>query len=113
MSNQVYYSTSFKHSLCELYVTSNLSKSEIQRRHGIKGKCTLLKWLRKFGYVDSNSQIISKEPKSEKDASQSEELRVLKARLEEAELRAEAYQRMIKNAEREYKINIEKKDDTK
>lgn len=113
MNKPNYYSTSFKLSLCELYVTSDLSKSEIQRRHGIKGKCALLNWLRKFGYVDSNSQIIAKKPQPDPEASDSEELRVLKARLKEAELRAEAYQRMISNAEKEYKINILKKDDTK
>lgn len=113
MNEQKYYSTSFKLSLCELYLTSDLSKSEIQRRYGLKGKCALLNWLRKFGYVDSNSQIISKKPKPEPDASDSEELRILKAKLKEAELRAEAYQRIISNAEKEYRINILKKDDTK
>jgi transposase-like protein len=99
--------------LCELYVTSDLSKSEIQRRYGLKGKSALLNWLRKFGYLDSNSQIISKPPKPKPDTSESEELRLLKARLKEAELKAEAYQRMIRNAEKDYKISIEKKDDTK
>lgn len=108
------YELSFKHKLCREFINGNETKEQIQNQYGIGGKSTLLTWLRKLGYIDSsnrpNASLLATLPKKE---SESKEIKELKARLLEAELRAEAYQRMIAIAEEKHNISIEKKSGSK
>lgn len=108
-----FFSDRFKHKVCQEYLQSNRTKSCIQDKYGIRGKSALLIWLRKFGYVKHSLKPIKHPVKKSVLSNKDEEVKQLKASLKEAELKAEAYRRMISIAEHEHKIDIIKKDDTK
>ena len=105
------FSEEFKRIICEHYLNGNSSKEEIRVQFGIKGNSSLLYWLRKFGYVESKSkpnQELSFMAKSKKETSKS-----LEKENEDLKLQLEMYKRMISLAEKEVKISIVKKSDTK
>ena len=105
------FSEEFKRIICEHYLNGNSSKEEIRVQFGIKGKSSLLYWLRKFGYVESKSKPNQELPfmaKSKKETSKS-----LEKENEDLKLQLEMYKRMISKDEKEFKISIVKKSDTK
>jgi transposase-like protein len=114
-----FYSLAFKQAVCEEYISSGMSKEYISRKYGIEGKCTLLKWLRKFGYIDYQLPKPSPiKPMPHKDDHQDIEqlrrkIKELEQSLEQSQLEKEAWKKMIEVAERDLKINIQKKSDTK
>ena len=105
------FSEDFKRMICEHYLKGNLTKEEIRVQFGIKGKSSLLYWLRKFGYLKSNYKPNKELPfmaRSKKETSKS-----LEKENEDLKLQLEMYKRMISIAEKEFKISIVKKSDTK
>jgi transposase-like protein len=105
------FSEEFKRMICEAYLSGNISKEEIRINYGIKGNSSLLYWLRKFGYIKSNYKPNQELPfmaKSKKETSKS-----LEKENEDLKLQLEMYKRMISIAEKEFKISILKKSDTK
>ena len=108
------YDLALKHEICSLYIHGGYTKTKLQNRYGITGKTTLLVWLRQLGYLETSTKLkpIILEPLA-KESSESKEIKALKAKLLDAELKAEAYQRMIAIAEKKYKIDNVKKNDTK
>ncbi len=68
---------------------------------------TLSRWVSTFG-EDLETAIMTEATKQELDSLKAE-LEILKRELEQERLRRQAYQVMIKIAEEEYKIPIEKK----
>jgi transposase-like protein len=105
------FSEGFKRMVCEQYLNGSSNKEEISLEFGIKGKSSLLYWLRKFGYVKSNYKPTKELPfmaKSKKETSKS-----LEKENEDLKLQLEMYKRMISIAEKEFKISIVKKSDTK
>lgn len=107
------YTESFKREVCELYKTGNYSKSELRRQFRIGGKCTISDWLLKFENVHLPPKILPKSKPKDLDASDARELALFKTKLAEAELKVEAYERLIINAEKHFKIDIVKKGSTK
>lgn len=108
------YSESFKREVCALYLTGNYSKKELSRRFGIPGKSTLSRWLLKFDTGPKGLPKILAKTNPQKSAEPSAcELALLKVKLAEAELKIEAYERLIANAQRQFKIDIVKKGGTK
>lgn len=105
------FSNRFKHKVCQEYLQGNQTKSSIQDKYGIRGKSALLIWLRKFGYVKYSQTPIKKRVKEVQD--ELDKIKELETKLKEAELKAEAYRRMISNAEHRHRIDIIKKNDTK
>ena len=107
------YTAEFKNKVCNEYHSSTSSKSELQRKYGIKGHDRLKQWLEKFPFFDeptTNPLQLSKP--STKGQSKSElEARViaLEKELEESQLKQEAYRMRIDIAEKQCKINIKKK----
>lgn len=108
------YSEEFKRFVCNEYIRGTASKKQLERQYGI-GKSRLTYWLRDIGYDSKPEGLLSlpqmkkavKPETEEKSASQ------LKIELEEAQLLAESYRKMIEIAERELKIKIIKKSNTK
>lgn len=105
------YTDEFKRMVCHVYLQGNKSKDEISREFGIKGKSSLLTWLRRSGYCEPveilhhDTSVMAK-PKKENSKG-------LEKENEDLRLQLEMYKRMIALAEKEYKIAIEKKPDTK
>jgi transposase-like protein len=113
-SRQKRYDLALKHEICSLYTHGGYTKVQLQTRYDITGKSTLLMWLRQLGYIEPKQKSKLLIPLSlPAQDSESKEIKALKAKLLDAELKAEAYQRMIAIAEKKYKIEIEKKNDTK
>ena len=114
---QSIYSEEFKRFVCNDYLTGSLTRREVEVKHGI-GNSRLTYWLREMGYDYLKPRIVSlpdmksvKIDTSGKDSQKS--ITELEKELQEAKLLAEAYRRMIEIAEKEFKINIIKKSNTK
>jgi transposase-like protein len=115
------YTEDFKRQVCEEYVAGGISKDELARKYEIKGHCTILKWLRLFGYepaghpqekrADTTDLIMAPE-KKEKDFNTEElkkQIRQLKRELANSQIKTELYSTMIEIAEQEFGIDIRKK----
>ena len=111
------YSEEFKRFVCNDYLTGSLTRREVEVKHGI-GNSRLTYWLREIGYDYLKPRIVSlpdmksvKIDTSGKDSQKS--ITELEKELQEAKLLADAYRKMIEIAEKEFKINIVKKSNTK
>ena len=119
------FSESFKQSVIDQVNSGLISKEEARRRYGIKSKSGILLWQRnfeKYGRCSINLPIetILLKPKKPSPAAPSSSEAALLARikqlerqLEDEQIRAEAYRRMIDIAERDLNIPIRKKSNTK
>ena len=115
--HRLHYDADFKWRLCQEYLNGTDTKVAVQRRNGVRGRTTIVVWLRQFGLKDKvkpltlNEQLSlrMRQPKPKKVQFQESELDRLKKELAVANLRADAYQKMIEIAEEEFKIEIRKK----
>jgi transposase-like protein len=118
------YSESFKRQVIEEYLSGSITQAALQRKYDIRGKCAILNWRRQLGYYQEISDDVSnlvvsipitvtkkKEVKSNSELQQ--RIKDLERQLEDEKLRAEAYGRIIDKAEKELKIPIRKKPNTK
>ncbi|QYS89452.1 hypothetical protein [Flavobacterium davisii] len=111
------YSEEFKRFVCNDYLTGSMTKKEVELKHNL-GNGRLTYWLRERGFDVLKTRIVSlpdmksvKINTNEKDSQKS--ITELEKELQEAKLLAEAYRRMIEISEKEFKINIVKKSNTK
>jgi transposase len=115
--NYNYYDDALKLSILEEVLSGQLTKEQARRKYQIKGSSAILNWMRKFGVADRKGiSLYFAAMKPQKELSQEELLKRVKElerALEDAELKAEGYSRMIDIAERELKISIRKKSNTK
>jgi transposase len=115
--HKLHYDSDFKWRVCQEYLNGKETKLAVQQRNGIKAKTAIIVWLRQFGLKDKPKTLTQSEqlslsmpqPKPEKVQFQELEVDKLKKELVEANLRADAYQKMIEIAEQEFKIDIRKK----
>jgi transposase len=111
------FKEAFKLQVVEEVLSGRLSKEDARKKYQIKGKSAILNWIRSFGVADRKTvPAYFAVMKAQKELSQEELLkrvRELERALEDAQLRAEGYSRMIAIAERELKISIRKKSNTK
>lgn len=119
------FSESFKQSVVDQVNSGLIGKSEARRRYGIKSNSGILLWQRnfeKYGRCSINLPVdtLLLKPKNTSSASPSSSEAALLARikqlerqLEDEQIRAEAYSRMIDIAERDLNIPIRKKSNTK
>jgi transposase len=127
--SQQYFSESEKHLVIQDYLDSKLSKQFIWQKYTgeLKEHGTLLKWMRQLGYatavikkqngnIATKRNIMAKKQAYEHDfATLQLEKRILdlEKQLKEAELKAIAFSTMVDIAEKEFKIPIRKKLNTK
>ena len=127
MKQQVRTSRSFgpkeRRTIVEEYLNGTDSRAAVWRKHtgqqNEKGQ--LLRWMKRLGYADNavTEDIVSygPMPKEQKREGTTEELRArikqLERQLEDSQIKEEAYRRMIDIAEKELKISIRKKSNTK
>jgi transposase-like protein len=105
------YSESFKRMIVKEFEKGLLNKDQIQVKYGIGGNSRVLTWCRKYGKLHYPTKGIElgrpmKDP-------QKRRIKELEAQLKEAQLKVEAYQKLISIAEREEGISILKKDEAK
>ncbi|MGL2986824.1 hypothetical protein ACSVH5_04430 [Flavobacterium sp. RSSA_27] len=106
------YSEEFKHKVCEEYMNGTKTKEEIKSQFGIKSSTSIiLYWLRKFGYIESKTSSISEfQFMAKRQQSTSKDV---EKENEDLKLQLQMYKRMIEIAEKEFKISIIKKSDSK
>ena len=121
---QPHYRRSFKKKVIEEYLSTGCTKMFLLRKYNIQFKSAIQTWMRILGYTDPRRQpqkvkfggiIITSLPKKKKiqGTDLEKKIRELERQLEDEKLRSEAYARMIEIAEKEYKIPIRKKPNTK
>ena len=96
------YSLAFKMQVVEEVEKGEESYKNAQKKYGIQGNCTVLKWLRKHGRLDWEKRgAMGKTPQ--------QEIRELKKALERTKTEKEVLEIAINIAEREFGIDIRKK----
>lgn len=123
-----YFSEVFKRSVIEEHLYGGESKSSLQRKYGIKGKCAILNWMRSLGYVamDKSGKLapritpesfyLDNSSKKQEDLSKdalAEKVRWLERQLAAEQVKNSGLNYMIDLAEKEFKIRIRKKSGTK
>jgi transposase-like protein len=123
------YPEEFKRKVIEDYLSSGMTKRFILSKYGIKYSSALQMWMRQLGYKDKYQRVsyfelknyIELAAKFSKQATKpsadpeglARRIRELEQRLEDEQLRSEAYRRMIEIAEKDLKISIRKKSGTR
>lgn len=102
------YSDHFKRRVVKEYLTGEESLLFYQRKYKIGGSMTLSRWIDKFA-TEAEIPMATKKEDSDELARLKAELALLRRELEHERLRREAYQLMVKIAEEEFNIPIEKK----
>lgn len=119
------------------YLTGQYNKIEVWKKHGLCGEehGTLLKWMRKLGYITVTTEDRSRvqllrnykpmgknkpNPPSNRSGEKKEDTAALERKIKEledrlklAEVKAEGLELMIDIAEKDFKLPIRKKRDTK
>ena len=121
-----HYAREFKRKVVEEYLATGCTKMFLLRKYNIQFKSAIQTWIRTLGYDDPGSQgqrfkfgqiIFTSLAREKQNTTEPTELQKrileLERQLEDEKLRSEAYARMIEKAEKELKISIRKKTDTK
>jgi transposase len=120
------YSEAFRRKVIEEYLSTDVSKMFLLRKYNIKMKCGIQRWMKLYGYEDPKRPVfikfkavmchalIRKMNTGKASKKQLEEkIRELERQLEDEKLRSEAYERIIEKAEKELKVPIRKKSNTR
>jgi transposase-like protein len=114
------FSDSFRRRVVHEYLTTDITQKELQSKYDIKGHNNISRWCDKFEHElksdssknDTLGVMKSKDhPKDFKKLT--ERIKELENALEEAELRAIAYKKLVENTEKELGIRLPKKSFTK
>ena len=108
------YEEEFKRQVVGEVMRGELSQASAKRKYGILGNSTIKKWIIKFENIPKPVKLwpMAKSPKFSPEEYE-KRIRELERALEDERMRRVGYEQMIKIAERELKIRIEKKSDTK
>jgi hypothetical protein len=118
------FDESFKRMVIEEYLATKCNKMDLLRKYNIRFKSAIQAWMKKLGYEDihriqrikfdrSLPLTLSMTTKSENILELQKRVHELEQQLQDEKLRVEAYSRMIDKAEKELKISIKKKPNTK
>ena|SRR5687767_6596715 len=111
-----FYNDAFKLQVIKEVLRGQLTKEQARIKYQLRGKSAVLSWMRKFGIWENwqlpNFASMKKEQQADKSALQ-KRIKELERALEDAQLKAEFYNRMIDIAERDLKVSIRKKPFTK
>ena len=109
------YTEEFKRHVCEEFVNGAQCAKEVERKYRL-GNSRLVSWMKQLGYEYKKPErlplVVMRKPTKpiqEQDAL----INKLKKQLEDAQLQAEMYRRIIEKAEQELKIKIRKNINTK
>jgi transposase len=118
------YDEAFKRKVIEEYLTSGISKVDLLRKYNIRTKSGIQRWMKRFGYVDPHRPVnakftdttsftLTKKSTSSDNVELLQKIKDLERQLVDEKLRSEAYARIIEKAEKELKISLKKKFNTK
>lgn len=118
------FDESFKRMVIEEYLATKCSKMELLRKYNIHFKSAIQTWMKKLGYEDnlrhprakfdiSLPLTLAMPTKSENVRELQKKIQELEHQLQDEKLRSEAYSRIIDKAEKELKVSIKKKHNTK
>lgn len=107
------YTDEFKLKVIEEVNRGLETKGSAQRKYGIKGKSAILNWMRKFEVSGTPAKLQMEDKDNQSPAELQKKIKQLERALEDEQLKAEAYRRIIEKAEQQLNINIRKKSDTK
>lgn len=123
---KAHYTESFKRKVIEEYLARGCTKTSLLIKYGIRFTGAIQTWICQLGYQDIHASgthrfaslipitVASKDAGIGNQAQQLQtRIKELERQLEDAQLRAEAYERIIDKAEKELKIPIRKKPNTK
>jgi len=114
------FTDEFKVMVIQEYLNTDISRKELQEKHGFRGNSAVSDWMRKFGGNKATDEQISIQKAMSKELEKTPQERKLEAKIKELEkaleqerLRTLALNTMINIAERDLKISIRKKSGTK
>jgi transposase len=114
------FTDEFKFMVIQEYLNTDISRKELQEKHGFRGNSAVSDWMRKFGGNKATDEQISIQKTMSKEVDKTPQERKLEAKIKELEkaleqerLRTLALNTMINIAERDLKISIRKKSGTK
>ena len=119
-----YYSEDFKRMVIYEYLAGGVSQGALLRKYSIGAKSAIPRWMKRFGYTEADksqdtnfTELIPADlAKKKEDPTNSELLKRIKElerQLQDEKLRSELYSRIIDKAEKELKIPIRKKPNSK
>lgn len=98
------YSLAFKLQVVNEVEKGLLTYKQSQRKYGIQGRSTVLKWLRQYGLLNWNKEMSSK-----KKETPNKEIQQLKAKIKQLEKEKIVLNTAIDVADEMYNTNIRKK----
>jgi transposase len=101
------YSDFFKRKVVWEFEAGGITKEQLQKKYGIRGHSTVLKWCRKYGKFDGSKKTITA-VKIVKDPRQ-QRIKELEKKLKEAEIKLKVYDKLIEVTNRELDADIIKK----
>jgi hypothetical protein len=118
------FDESFKRMVIEEYLATKCSKMELLKKYNIHFKSAIQTWMKKLGYEDTERHqrvkfdvslplTLAMPTKSENVRELQKKIQELEQQLQDEKLRSEAYSRIIDKAEKELKVSIKKKHNTK
>lgn len=118
------FDETFKRKVIEEYLRGGINQAELRRKYNIRFGGAIRAWMSKLGYsreataAKPNFDRIILPDLSKKQSLQSAEelqqkIKELEQQLQDEKLRSEAYARIIEKAEKELKIPIRKKPNTR
>jgi transposase-like protein len=119
------YSDAFKRKVIEEYLVGGVSFRALMRKYKIGASSGIQRWMKKFGYAcvsgpsllvkfaSLTSPDLTKKIDLKSERELLKKIKELEHQLEDEKLRSEMYARIIDKAEKELKIPIRKKPNTK
>lgn len=114
------YSLAFKRKVVQEYLSTDKSSRFLVEKYQIRSSSAIQKWMRILGYETSGrlrkpkfdaliTLPLSKDTKQSSQQELEQRIRELERQLEDEKLRSELFSRIIDKAEKELKISIRKK----
>lgn len=107
------YSLAFKLAVVDQIVKGEMTYKQAQDRYGIQGRSTVLVWLRKHGRLDWSKDIHAPVgvhmPSSPSQQTPEQRIKALEQELEEAKLKADFFEAVVKVMDRDFGVRISKK----
>jgi transposase-like protein len=104
------FSEAFKKMVVREFEQGLLNKDQLQRKYGLRGNSTVLKWCRKYGKFAYPEQTSSGRPMKDP---QKQRIRELEGKLRAAEQKLKIYDKLIEVTNRELDEDIVKKIEAK